>query len=212
MNLRAVAAVSPQFLPYVRHRIDTDHIHAPVCQIKIIIHHLIKYPGILIIQIPLVGVKRSHNIMPAVLEPCKVTRRSRGKYLRYGLLIFRRYCRIGKEEIPAHVLPFPLTRSFRPFVILTGMVHYKIHTQIDPFFMAERSQLLQILHRSQIGTYLAEIRHRIPAVAAAGHRIQKGHQVEQVYPCLLYVRQFFPQSIQISGKIVNIHHHPRKGV
>ena len=150
--------------------------------------------------------------MFAVIQPCEISRRSRGKYLRYGFLILCRYGRIGKEEIPTHVLPFPLAGPFRPFMILAGMVHDKIHTQVDSFFMADCCQLLQIIHRPQVGADFTEIRHRITAVTAPGHCIQKRHQVEKVYSCLLDIRPLFPQSIQIPGKVVNIHHHPQKGV
>ena len=87
------------------------------------------------------------------------------------------------------------------------MVHHKIHTYIDPFFVAGCRQILQIFHSSQLLLHLAEIRHRISAVGTPLYRIQKRHQMDIVDIAFLDIVKFRLHALHIAGKIVDIEHH-----
>ena len=146
MNLRKVPAGRIDFFPDIRHGIQPDNIDAPVCQIQEVIHHFVEYPRVFIIQIPLIRVKRRHNKMIDVRKICKIPRRRCRKYLRNRMFIQRRQIRIFKEKIPAHIFAVFFSCFFRPRMIFRRMVHYKIHTDADPFFMTGIRQSFQIFH------------------------------------------------------------------
>ena len=164
MHLGEIAALGAKLFPDVRNRVDPDNINATVSQVEEIIHHFIKYPGVLVIQIPLIRVKTGHNKMACIRKPGEIARRCRRKYLGHGLFIHGRDRIIIKEEIPAHVFPFSGPGPLRPLVVLRCMVHDKIHADVDAFFVAGFGQILQILHGAKLFLHLAEIRHRIAAV------------------------------------------------
>ena len=141
VDLGQVPAIGPQLLPDIGHCVDADDVHALVGQVEEIVHHLIEYPGVAVVQIPLVGVKRRHHIVSHLRQIGKITRRCGGKYLGHRLLILPWDSRVGVEEIPAHVLSVSLAGSPGPLVILGGVVHDKIHAQADFLLMAFLRQL-----------------------------------------------------------------------
>ncbi len=57
MYLLQVPAGGAQFLPDIGHGVNAHNVYAPVGQIEKIVHHLVEYPGISVVQIPLIGVK-----------------------------------------------------------------------------------------------------------------------------------------------------------
>ena len=209
MHLGKVSARRIQFLPYIRHRIYAYDIYPFISQEKEIVHHFVEYPGIFIIQIPLVWVKRSHHKMLLIRQICKIPRCGGREYLRHGLLIQGRYVGIFKEKVTAHILPVALSGLFRPFMILRGMVHHKIHAYVYPFFMACPRQILQVLHRSQVLLHLPEVRNSIPSVGTPLRRFKERHQMDIIHIALLYIIQPGLHAFHIPCKIVDIKHHPK---
>ena len=207
MYLGQITAGSIQFLPDIRNCINTDNINSFICKEKEIIHHFIEHPGIFVIQIPLIRIKRSHYIMADFRKPGEISRRSGRKYLWHCFLIERRNIGIVKEKVPAHILSLSLAGSFCPFMILRGMVHNKIHTHTDPLFMAGACQLFQILHGAQVLLYLAEICHCIATIRAAFHSLQEWHKMNIIYIIFFQIIQFAFNTFHISGKIINVKHH-----
>ena len=118
VHLRQVPALGIQLLPDIRNRINAHNINAPVGKIEEIVHHFVEYPGIFIVQIPLIRVKGRHYKMLCILQPCEISRRSSRKYLRHRPVIERRQIRIVKKEVPAHVLALAGARPLCPLVVL----------------------------------------------------------------------------------------------
>ena len=145
--------------------------------------------------------------MSGILQPGKVPRCSRWKYLRNGFLVHRRNRIITEEEIAAHVFSIPLARTLCPLMILRCMIHHKIHTDINIFLMACICQIFQIFHCSEFFLYFTEIGNCITTIRAFRHCIQKRHQMNIVHVALLNIIQFFLNAFHISSKIVNIKHH-----
>jgi hypothetical protein len=87
------------------------------------------------------------------------------------------------------------------------MVHDKVHAQADALFMAFLRQLCQVVHGPQFRFHFAEIRHRISAVRPALRRIKERHEMDIIHIAFLKIRELFLHSFEVSGKIVDIHHH-----
>ena len=207
--LRKIPAWCVQFFPDIGNRINSDYINSLVCKEKEIIHHLIENPRISIVQIPLIGVKGGHYIMPDFRQPGEITRCSSWKYLRYCFLIEGRNIRIVVEEITAHIFPVALAGFFCPFMILRGMIHYKIHTYTDAFFMAGICKFFQIIHSSQIFLYFTKISHCITAIRTAFRRIQKRHQMNVIYIVFFQIVKLAFHTFHVSCKIVYVKHHAK---
>ena len=207
MYLRKIPALSSQLLPDIRNRVNPDDIHSLIGKIQEIIHHLIKYPGICVIQIPLVGIETGHNMVPDLRQPRKIPRRCSRKYLRHRRLELSRNIKAVIEEIPAHILAVPLSCLHCPLMILGSMVHYKIHAQVHSLVMAFLCKLRQILHCSKIRPYLPEISYRIAPVGPALRCIQKRHQMNTVHITVLQIRKLLPYSLQIPCKVIYVQHH-----
>ena len=207
MHLRQITAGGIQLLPDVWNCINTDNIDSLICQEKEVIHHLVKYPRVLVIQIPLVWIEGRHNIMADFRKPGKIAWRCGWKYLRYGFLIKRRNVRIVEKEVSAHVLPVTLAGFFCPFMVLGSMVHDKVHAHADSLLMAGSSQLLQVIHGAKIFLHLAEISYCIAAIGSSFRCLQKWHKVNIVHIIFFQIIQLAFHAFHISGKIVNIKHH-----
>ena len=164
MHLFQISTCSSKFFPDIRHRIDSYNIYPLICQIQKVIYHLIKYSRITIIQIPLIRIKCCHHIMTGFRKISKIPRCCCRKHLRHRLFVFLRYLFIIIKEIPAHIFPFAGSGAPRPLMIFRSMIHDKVHTYIDVFFMTLFCQLCKILHCPQIRTYLTKIRHRITSI------------------------------------------------
>ena len=118
VDLGKIPALSSQLLPYIWHGVDTDNINSFICQIKEVIHHFIKYPGILIIKIPLVRIKGGHDKMAGVRKPGKIAWSRGREHLRHSFFIHRRNGIIIKKEIAAHIFAFSGAGALRPLMIL----------------------------------------------------------------------------------------------
>ena len=145
--------------------------------------------------------------MPGIGKPCKIPRCSGWKYLRHRPFISGRLLRVVKKEIPAHILPVPAARLFRPLMFLRSMVHDKIHTDMDTPFPAGSRQTFQILHGTQVFLHFTEIRYRVSSVRTSFGRIEKGHQVDIVYITPANVFQLRFHALHVPRKIVNVEHH-----
>ena len=209
MHLPEVAARSVQLFPDIWNRIDADDIYPPVRQKEEIVHHLVKYPWIFVIQIPLIRIKCSHDVMSDIRKPCEIPRSRRGEHLRHCLFIHRRFLPIVEEKVAAHVLSIPLARLFRPLMILRSVVHDKVHADIDTLLMAGSCQAVEIFHGSQFRLDSAEIRNRIASVRAPLGCVEKRHQVNIVHIARFDVVQFCLHTLHIAGKIVDVEHHPQ---
>ena len=159
-----IAAVRPQFLPYIGNRVNPQHIHPAVCQVKKIEHHLIKDNRISVIQVPLIRIKGGHHILPCFRQTSEVSRRRGGKYLGHRLLKHRGNRPAVKEKISVLIFLFPCPCPFSPPMILRRMVHHKIQAKADASVVAFMGQLLQVLHGSQILPHLSEVRYGITSV------------------------------------------------
>ena len=212
VHLGQIAAAGPQLLPYIGHRVDADHIDAPIGQEEEIVHHLIEYHGIFVIQIPLVGVKGGEHVFSHLWKPRKVSWGCGGKDLGHSPLIGVHVLLPVIEEIPVHVLPLPVFGPPRPLVILGGMVHHKVQADADPLAAAFVRQSLQILNRPQLLLHLPEIRHRVSPVGAARRALKKGHQMEIVHPAPLDIVQLLPHTGQCAAEIPGVHHHAQHAI
>ena len=207
MYLREIPTAGAQLFPDIGHGVNADNVDSPVSQVQKIVHHFIEYPGIFVIQIPLVRVKCSHHIMAAVGPPCKVPGSRGGEYLGHSPLILRGNLMIVKEKIPAHIFPVPLAGPPCPLMVLRGMVHDKIHAYVDSFFMAGCRKLLQILHGTQVLLHFPKVRHGVSPVGSAFRGLQKRHQMDIIHITLFNIVQFRGDSFHISREIVYIEHH-----
>ena len=71
----------------VQNSINTEDIDSLVCQKQEIVHHLIKYPWVSVIQVPLIRVKGCHYIVSDFRQPGKIARCCCRKNLRHCFLI-----------------------------------------------------------------------------------------------------------------------------
>ena len=85
--LRKISAVCSQLLPDIGNCVKTYNINPLVGKIKHIKDHFVKNYWISVIQIPLIGIKGSHNMFPDIIQPGKVSRRRGREYLRTGFFI-----------------------------------------------------------------------------------------------------------------------------
>ena len=206
MDLGQIAAAGAQLLPDVGDGIQTDDIHAPVGQKQEVFRHVIEHGGVVVVQIPLIGVEAGHNDL-AVLQLGKAAGGSGWEHLRNRLLKLPGNIPAIVEKIPRLILPLPGSGLPGPLMILTGVIHNKVQADTDLFLPAGVGQLFQVFHRAQPGLDRAEIRDGVAAVAAALGRFQQGHQVKIIHPALLEVGQFFLHTLQAAGKGVHIEHH-----
>ncbi len=126
VDLRQIAAVGTELLPYIRNGIEPDYIHSPVGQIQHVLSHVVEYHRVGIVQIPLERVERCHYYLEDVLEVRKAPRRSLREYLRHRLLEFIRDIPVVIEEVLFLRSLVSLAGSLRPFMVLTCVIHYKI--------------------------------------------------------------------------------------
>ena len=207
VNLFQVTAWSSQFLPDIRNRINTDDIHSLVCKEEEVVHHLIENTWIAIVQIPLIWIKGSHDIMTDIRKPGKVSRSSGWEYLWYGFFVLVRDLAVIVEEVAAHIFAVTLACFFGPLMILGGVVHNKIHTQVHSVFMAFVSKSGKILHGTKIRADFAEVGYCVTTVGTALRGIQERHQMQTVYITLLKIWKLGRNSLDVAGKIVNVEHH-----
>ena len=130
-----------------------------------------------------------------------------GKHLGNRVLVHGWQVGVVKKEITAHVLPVAFSCLLRPLVILRGMIHHKVHADIDSLFVAGRRQSFEILHGSQLFLHLTEIGHRIAAVGASLRRLKKGHQVYVIHVAFLNIIKSGLDALHVSCKIVYVKHH-----
>ena len=209
MDLFQVTARSSKLFPDIRNRINTDHIHSLVCKEEEVIHHLIENTGIAIVQIPLIRVKSSHDIMTDIRKPGKVSRSSGREHLRYGLFVLVRDLTVVVEEVTAHIFSVTLACLFCPLVIFRSVVHDKIHAQIHAVIMAFVSKCGQILHSAKIRADFAEISYCVTTVGTSFRSIQKRHQMQTVYIAFLKIWKFGRNTFDVACKIVNVEHHAK---
>ena len=126
-----VPAVCSQLLPDIRNCVDADNVNSRICEEQEIVHHLIKYPGISVIQIPLIGVKGSHNVMAKLRQIRKIAGSRGRKYLGYCLFKLSRDRIIIIEEVTAHIFSLTPAGTYCPLMVLGGMVHDEIHAHAD---------------------------------------------------------------------------------
>ena len=207
MHLLQVTAGSSQFLPDIRNRINTDHVHSLVCKEKEVVHHLIENTWIAIIQIPLIRIKGSHDIMTDIRKPGKVSRSSGWEYLWHGLFILVRDLAVIVEEVTAHIFAVTLACFFGPLMILGSVVHNKIHTQVHSVFVAFVSKSGKILHGAKVRADFAEVGYCVTTVGTALRGIQERHQMQAVHVAFLKIWKLGRNSLDVAGKIVNVEHH-----
>ena len=92
-------------------------------------------------------------------------------------------------------------------MVLTGVVHNEVQADAHAAVMALVAEFCQVFHCAQSRLNLAEIRHCVAAVAAAGRAGQKGHKVDIVESALLQVVQMLFDALQGTGEAVGIHEH-----
>ena len=209
VNLFQVTARSSQLFPDIRNRVNTDHIHSLVCKEEEVVHHLIENTGISVVQIPLIRIKSSHDIMTDIRKPGEVSGSSGREYLRYGLFVFVRNLAVVVKEVTAHIFSVTLACFFCPLVIFRSVVHNKIHTQVHSVFVAFVSKGGKIFHGTKVRADFAEVGYCVTTVGTALRGIQERHQMQTVYITFLKIWKLGRNSLDVAGKIVNIEHHAK---
>ena len=209
MDLFQITARSSQFFPDIRNRINTDHIHSLVCKEEEVVHHLIENTGISVVQIPLIRIKSSHDIMTDIRKPGEVSGSSGREYLRYGLFVFVRNLAVVVKEVTAHIFSVTLACFFCPLVIFRSVVHNKIHTQVHSVFVAFVSKGGKIFHGTKVRADFAEVGYCVTTVGTALRSVQKRHQMQAVHVAFLKIWKLGRNSLDVAGKIVNIEHHAK---
>ena len=87
VNLWKIAAVGSKLFPDIWYSIQTNDIHTLVGKIQHIKDHFIENNRIAVIQIPLIRIEGSHNMLMKIFQPGKVARCSSRENFRAGLLI-----------------------------------------------------------------------------------------------------------------------------
>ena len=67
MNLREVAAVSAERLPDVGHSVKPDDVYSLIAEIEHVFRHVVEDYGISVVQVPLIGIERSHYYLAGLL-------------------------------------------------------------------------------------------------------------------------------------------------
>ena len=210
MYLRKISALRSQLFPYIGNSINAHDINSFVRKIKEVIHHLIEYSRISVIQVPLVRIERGHYIMAAFLEPCKVPGRSRREDLGHSFLISGRNLIIVIEEIAAHILAVAFSGFLCPLMVLRSMIHDKIHADIDLPAMAGSRKIFQILHGPEMFLYLSEVTDSVTSVRTAFRSLKERHQMNIIDTALLQIGYFAFYALDIACKIIDIEHHSKK--
>ncbi len=92
-------------------------------------------------------------------------------------------------------------------MILAGVVHHKIQAHRDAPLVALGRQPVQVLHGAQFRLHLAEIAHRVPAVAAALGAFQQGHEMQIIHAAVGDIIQLFLHALERSRESLHIHQH-----
>ena len=129
MYLREIAAVGAEFLPYVRHGVQTDDVDSLVAQEQHVFSHVVEDHRVRIVQIPLIGIKGGHDNLVRFRAPAEVPGGGGGEDLRNVFFIFLRDAPVVVEKEAILEFLFSRTCPARPDMVFTGMVHYKIQTQ-----------------------------------------------------------------------------------
>ena len=212
VHLGEVAAVGAELLPDIGHRVKADDIHALIAEVKHVLRHVVKHDGVCIVQVPLIGVEGGHDHLARLITPAEVAGCGGGEDLGHGLFKLAGNVPAVVEEVSVLKLLLAGPCTLCPFVVLTGVVHHEVEADGDITAVAVGGEGGQILHRAERGLDLAEVRHRVAAVAAAHGAFQQGHQVQIVDAALLNVIELFAHAFECTGKAVHIHQHADKVV
>ena len=141
------------------------------------------------------------------ITPAEIAGGRGRKHLWNGLLKLIGNGPVVVEEIPCLALGVPFAGTPCPFVVLAGMIHNKVQTDRDVPTVAVLGQRFQVLHRTELRFNPAEIGDGIAAIAPPLRALKDRHQMEIIHAAVFYVIQLIPDSVQRSGKGVDIHEH-----
>ena len=210
MYLGEIAAGGAELLPDIGHRVEPDHVHALVAEKKHVLRHVAEHGGVLIIQIPLVGIEGGHDDLAHLGAPGEVAGGRGREDLRHRPLKLVRDVPVVIEEIALLKFALAVFGPAGPLVVLAGVVHHEVEADRDAARVAVGGELGEILHRPQLRLHPAEVRHRVAAVAAPRRALQQGHQVEVVHAALLHIVELLAHALERPGEAVHIHEHPDK--
>ena len=200
MDLRQVAAVRSEFLPYVRNGIQTNNVDPLIAEVEHILGHVAEHSGIGVVEVPLVGIKGRHDNLSRIPAPGKITRRGRREDLGNVFFELLRDRPVVEKEIPVLILFFSGAGTASPLMILAGVVHHEVETQRDPVFVAVVCKRGKSFHRAQFRLYLTKIRYRIAAVTSPFRAFEQRHKMQVVHAAVADVVQLCANSVKITGK------------
>ena len=210
VDLGLVAAVSAAAFPDIGHCIQANDIHSVITKIEHGCGHVIEHCRVGVVQIPLIGIEHRHDHLTGLTAPGEIPRSRRREDIWNIWLELIGNIPSVKKEIACLSVRIPGPGFLRPLVLIAGMIHHKIKTDSDVFFVAVPRQASQILHAPQPGVHLRKVRNRIASVALILRAFQKRHQMDIIHPAFLDIRQMLPDSLKSPGKTIHIEAHPER--
>ena len=212
VHLGKVAAVGAEGLPDVGDRVEADDVHAVVAEVQHVGGHVIEDHRVRVVQVPLVGVEGGHDDLLRFLAPGEVSGRRGGEHLRHVFFVLVRQHPVVVEEETVLVFLFTGAGTFRPLMVLAGVVHDKVKTHRHPTVMAGIRQIRQVFHGAKLGLYFSEVGHCVSAVRAVLGALKERHQMDIVDSALLQIFKVLLDTLQRSGEAVGIEHHAQSRV
>ena len=209
VDLRKVPAAGPKLLPDIGDRVDAEDLHAQVGKEQDVRRHLVEHDGILIVQIPLIGVKGGQHIFFHLLAPGKIARRGGGKYLRHGLLKLRGNIIGIVALIPVLIFLLPGLRPHRPLMGVRRVVHHHVQAEADPPLPQLSREDRKLTVGPDLRIHRAEVLHRVAAVIHGVRHLQKGHQMQIGDLLLRQVIQLLRKPLQPAREQLRIHGDPK---
>ena len=209
MDLGQVAAGCARLFPQIGNRVNAQHLHAQIRQMKHTARHLIEHHRIAVVQIPLVWVEGGADVFPHLLLIDKAARGGLREHVGDGLFHLPGDIRCVEADVAVNIFLFPGLGPHGPPVGIGGVVDNKVQAQAHPLAAHGGGQPAQILVCAQGGVHLVEVLHGVAAVVIRVGHLQQGHQVNICDALLLEVAQLFLHAPEAPGEQSRIHGDPQ---
>ena len=164
MDFRLILTVGSEPLPDERDRIQAEDVHSLVRQPADELDELVEHLGVGPVEVPLVLVEGGPHPRVRRVVPGEVAGGKIREDLRERLLELVGHLPVGVQEEVVPILQVPLPGLLRPFVFLGDVVENEVHLQGDPVLPQGGREGFQVVHRPQVGSDLAVVLDRVPAV------------------------------------------------
>ncbi len=204
VHLGLALAVGAEALPQEGDGIQAQHVDAAVGQVEDDRRVLAQHRGVAPVDVPLELVERRPHPALQVLVPGEVAGGEVGEDLGQGRLVRVGHVAVGEDVEVLAVRRVTGARLDGPLVLTGDVVEHEVEHQAHPGVVQPGREVLEVVHRAQVGAHRPVVGHGIPAVAVALARAQQRHEVQVAHPELVEVGQVVGHSTQVTGEAFGV--------